>query len=371
LAGIAYLSNRVKDKNTKKQNTNEQNTYKNTVTFTDKNTVTFTVTDKSKVKDTDKFTGKNKGNKGNKEYESKVYYKLDSIKVQKKIKDDNLLRVGIYILKNEINNKRYIDSSENLTRDLKGYFNMDTLFRKSQDGKRFVINKAILKHGLSNFVLEVIYCNSKDLYKITRDKLREFRPGYNINLKYLEETSNSTKHLAKVKPFVEPVKLAEVKPVEVKPVEDKPETKGFTVINLDQLSLVSFELKQLSLIKYEEKQLLLIKYETKQLSLIKPDTKLLSLIKENKRVISKETKLKMSLAQSKRIKHPVEGFRIEVHDLVEGSTRTYLSYREASRDLNISVSVISRRIKLNIDKTYKGRYTFIKIKEIKCINVLN
>jgi hypothetical protein len=66
----------------------------------------------------------------------------------------------------------------------------------------------------------------------------------------------------------------------------------------------------------------------------------------------------MSEIQSKRVKDPRPGQSIRVHDLISGESVTYTSFREAAAALKMSVGIISRRIKLDVKKPYKGRYTF-------------
>lgn len=74
--------------------------------------------------------------------------------------------------------------------------------------------------------------------------------------------------------------------------------------------------------------------------------------------LSEETLAKMKASQSKRIKHPVPGIKVEVIDLNTGVSTIYESIRETALALNMSATggTISRRINLNITKPYKKRY---------------
>ena len=101
--------------------------------------------------------------------------------LNKKIKEiisDNWHKPGIYRWVNKVNNKSYIGSSSSLTNRLKYYFS-----EKSLKNKNLIVNRAILKHGLANFNLEIlIYCDKKDLATQEQYFIEKFRPAYNIKL---------------------------------------------------------------------------------------------------------------------------------------------------------------------------------------------
>ena len=78
------------------------------------------------------------------------YQNLDMEK--NKILSANKGKSGIYMFKNLINNKRYIGSSENLSRRFSEYFNVNHLLSK----KSMAICCALLKHDHSNFSLEIL-----------------------------------------------------------------------------------------------------------------------------------------------------------------------------------------------------------------------
>jgi plasmid stability protein len=92
-------------------------------------------------------------------------------------------------------------------------------------------------------------------------------------------------------------------------------------------------------------------------------------LKRKGRELSEETKAKMKASQSKRIKHPVPGIKVEVTSIETGCTTVYGSFfrrsyqkrlakkiRETAEVLKIGPGTISRRIKLNITKPYKGKF---------------
>ena len=105
----------------------------------------------------------------------KIYQNADTCKAQ--ILSDNQNKSGIYMWKNNINNKGYIGSSENLrTRFLK-YFNTNYLLANTS----MYICQALFKNGYSNFSLIILdYC-SPDMCLI-REKhyWNLFNPEYNI-----------------------------------------------------------------------------------------------------------------------------------------------------------------------------------------------
>ena len=86
-------------------------------------------------------------------------------------------------------------------------------------------------------------------------------------------------------------------------------------------------------------------------------------LKRKGRELSEETKAKMRASQSKRIKHPVPGIKIEVTEIETGISTVYETIRETALALNIGAGTISRRIKLNIIKPYKGKFLIKTWKE--------
>jgi hypothetical protein len=112
-----------------------------------------------------------------------IYYaNADAEKL--KILADNKDKVGIYMLTNKINGKRYIGSSVNLRRRVLEYFNLGRLLRDPS----MLINtsllrevRGLLKYGYYNFSFEVLeYCAVKDLMKQEKFYLDQLKPEYNI-----------------------------------------------------------------------------------------------------------------------------------------------------------------------------------------------
>jgi hypothetical protein len=84
---------------------------------------------------------------------AKFYPNLDTYK--EKILFDNKNKAGIYMFKNNINEKKYVGSSENLRIRFLQYFNINYLIRDNS----MQICRALKKYGYSNFSLTIIeYC---------------------------------------------------------------------------------------------------------------------------------------------------------------------------------------------------------------------
>jgi group I intron endonuclease len=78
-----------------------------------------------------------------------------------------------------INGKSYVGSSVNLSRRFKSYFNVNYL--KISYAKTMLINKALVKHGYSNFNLEVLeFCEKLDVLVREQYYIDIIQPEYNI-----------------------------------------------------------------------------------------------------------------------------------------------------------------------------------------------
>ena len=94
-----------------------------------------------------------------------------------RILKENRSKSGIYCWVNKANGYRYIGSSNNLYRRLLQYFNTEYLLNHDN----MVICRALLKHGYSNFDLDILeYCDSKDLLKREQYYIDLMNPEYNI-----------------------------------------------------------------------------------------------------------------------------------------------------------------------------------------------
>jgi len=122
---------------------------------------------------------KNNNNKNNRSVPipppEKFYSNSDTCKVQ--ILDENKKKSGIYMWTNNINNKRYIGSSENLRIRFIQYFNINHLLSNTSMN----ICKALLKYGYFNFSLTILeYCSPDKCLIREKHYWDLFKPEYNI-----------------------------------------------------------------------------------------------------------------------------------------------------------------------------------------------
>ena len=90
---------------------------------------------------------------------------------------DNQNKYGVYMWKNIINKKKYIGSSQYLHKRFAQYFNINHLLKNTSMN----IYRALLKHGYSNFSLEIIeYCEVSDLLIKEKHYWDKYTPEYNI-----------------------------------------------------------------------------------------------------------------------------------------------------------------------------------------------
>jgi len=98
---------------------------------------------------------------------------------KKSIIKENRGKSGVYVWTNKVNGKSYVGSSTNLTIRFNCYFNKSRLGLGS--GKHMLINKALLKHGHSNFRLEILeYCDKDKAIIREQYYLDKLNPEYNI-----------------------------------------------------------------------------------------------------------------------------------------------------------------------------------------------
>lgn len=126
------------------------------------------------------------------------YVNADVDKV--KIFADNREKSGIYRWVNNINGNTYVGSSINFRVRFYTYYSLGSLVKSNRP-----IDRALLKHGFSNFSLEILeFCEREELLKREQYYLDNLKPQYNI-----VETAGSTlgyKHtpesIAKMRDFV-------------------------------------------------------------------------------------------------------------------------------------------------------------------------
>jgi len=92
----------------------------------------------------------------------------------------NKSKSGVYRLNNLITGKSYVGSSKNLAGRFKNYYSIFYLKDKLKKGSSLIYN-SLLKHGHSNFSLDIIeYCEYGLLLKREQFYLDFFKPEYNI-----------------------------------------------------------------------------------------------------------------------------------------------------------------------------------------------
>jgi len=121
----------------------------------------------------------------------KVYENaLDMIK---DILNENKSKSGIYMITNKLTKDIYIGQSINISNRFKNYFNLSYI--KSKDS--YIINRALLKYGYSNFSVTILeYCEKSNLLVREQYYFDKLNPQYNIlkiagsslNSKHSEET---------------------------------------------------------------------------------------------------------------------------------------------------------------------------------------
>nr|YP_010608754.1 hypothetical protein PNX16_mgp017 [Drechslerella dactyloides]WAN89834.1 hypothetical protein [Drechslerella dactyloides] len=106
----------------------------------------------------------------------KIYANADVQKVQ--ILKENKGKSGIYLWKNNINEKTYVGKSGNISERLINYYNYKYI---SNPRLKMLIYKAILKYGYSNFSLIILeYCEFKNCTEREQHYINLLKPEYNI-----------------------------------------------------------------------------------------------------------------------------------------------------------------------------------------------
>ena len=193
------------------------------------------------------------------------------------ILNDNKAKAGIYCWTNIDSGKKYVGSSIDLYRRFMQYYNMKYLIRASEFS---LICKALLKHGYSNFQLEVLeHCDPSIVIEKEQYYIDLLNPEYNI-LK-VAGSSFGYKH---------------------------------TVESLKKMSEIAKNRSEETIAKLREA----------------------ALGKKH----SEDTIAKLKEIASNRLKHPVEGIVVEVKDIQTGEITVYESLRSVARDFNTSISPI-------------------------------
>jgi group I intron endonuclease len=105
----------------------------------------------------------------------KYYQNADLNK--KLIVDENEGKSGIYRWTNKLTGEFYIGQSRNLSNRFKKYYSFSYLSSKSN----FIISRALIKYGYSNFSVEILeYCDPCNLMEREQYYFNKLNPKYNI-----------------------------------------------------------------------------------------------------------------------------------------------------------------------------------------------
>ena len=86
------------------------------------------------------------------------------------------MNTGIYKIQNNVNNKIYIGSSNNLIRRQKEHFR---LLRQNKN-KSLILQRAVNKYGIENFSFEILaYCPIEYQFKLEQWFVDNLKPAYN------------------------------------------------------------------------------------------------------------------------------------------------------------------------------------------------
>jgi group I intron endonuclease len=140
------------------------------------------------------------------------YYE-DIYTMRQLILKENKNKSGIYKFVNKLSGSFYIGSAKNLRTRIYSYFQLSSLLRGKNNS---IISKALIKHGYSNFSLEILeYCDVSKLLEREQYYLDLLEPDYNIakiagstiGIPRSEEFKNKLSELQKGKVHTEETKL--------------------------------------------------------------------------------------------------------------------------------------------------------------------
>lgn len=328
------------------------------------------------------------------------------------ILSDNLGKSGVYRFTNLSNGKSYIGSSVNLGRRFRNYFNS-----KHLKANKMIIYKAFLKHGHSNFNLEILeYCPIEKCLEREQHYLDLFQPDYNIlkiagslrGYKHTQETKvkmsatalgrkHSEETIAKLRNLTMEKKAKRLE--QLKGINSNPEHQAKRLEHLKRLNqnpdLKAKRLEQLNRIndakrkQHQEKRLERLKrlhtkrleYQAKRLERLKrlhqnPEYQAkrlegLKRLHQNPEYQAKRLegleRLNSSPEQKEHLKrlHSDQSQRVSVLDSKTNETTVYSSISEAARAISTNQSSISSAFKRKGDgsKTVciKTRYVITKL----------
>nr|AKM22529.1 GIY-YIG endonuclease [Cordyceps militaris]AKM22656.1 hypothetical protein [Cordyceps militaris]AKM22671.1 hypothetical protein [Cordyceps militaris]AKM22703.1 hypothetical protein [Cordyceps militaris]AKM22734.1 hypothetical protein [Cordyceps militaris] len=246
--------------------------------------------------------------------------------MRKLIIKDNKNKSGIYKWINKVTNDTYVGQSIDLAKRFIKYFNLSYL----KNRESLVISRALIKHGYSNFSLEILeYCDINNLTEREQYYMDLFNPKYNT-LKIAGSSSGyklSEETKAKISKSLKGVYTNEKSALFGRTHSE--ETKAL-------MSLTRAKINNLGKTHTEE-------------------TKELMRHKALGRKHSEETLLKMSAARGYSVdileKCDLEGFKL---------IGSFVSIRRAANFLEISPNTV--KLYINSGQIFKNRYKFTSIK---------
>lgn len=262
-------------------------------------------------------------------YENNTKGNISPIKIyediylmKKTIFKENINKSGIYMLTNKLTKDIYIGQSIDISKRFKKYITPSYLISK----KSFIISRAIIKYGYSNFSLTILeYCNKSDLLTREQYYFDKLNPQYNI-LK-IAGSSRYYKHLEITK-----AKISK----SLKGVYIKTKSALFGRRHTEETK------KLMSLKKAGENNPLYAKTQSEE-------TKKLMKQKALGRKHSYDTKIKMSTKRGNPVniyeKCSSDGFKL---------IGSFVSARRAAKFLEISGSTVIRY--MNSGAIFKDRY---------------
>ncbi len=88
----------------------------------------------------------------------------------------NRKKIGVYRWINKINGNAYIGSSVNISVRMYTYYSLRSLAKSNRP-----IDRALLKYGFSNFILEILeYCDKNNVIEREQYYMDLIKPQYNI-----------------------------------------------------------------------------------------------------------------------------------------------------------------------------------------------
>lgn len=235
---------------------------------------------------------------------------------------NNKNKAGIYRWVNKVNGNTYIGSSVNLGRRFRVYYDFSYLSVRLNKGKSLIYS-ALLKHGYSNFQLEILEYSTKE-NAINREQyyIDFLKPEYNLNSTAGSRLGSNHSEETRVK------------------MSNSAQGRKHTEETKNQISLATKGINNPNFGKTHSE-------ETKAL---------ISLARLGKSILSESMKEKMSEER---------GTALRVIDLKTNETSVYTSITKAAKGMGVTQPSLSIRVK-NTQGSFivKKRYQVEKINDL-------